>query len=349
MKDKIQKFLPWLLLPPFYGLCLVLFTFFTFPFDKLKDKIVTSFNAQQKSGTMELSIEEMNSHFVTGVKAKGIKLTTAGDPGKPPVEVKIDEAKARVSVLGLLVGHRDVTYSFLLGGGEVSGSYEEHGKDRAIDVNIDGVDIGQVEIITSQLGVPMEGKLTGQVKFALPEGKAGKATGLVNLGIAGVTIGDGKAKLKGMLALPKLDIGEITIAAEAKEGQLKVTKINAGGKDVELQGDGRVTLRDLAPDALLDLNLKFKVNDGYRSKNDQTKSIFGAPGSKMPALFEMDPKVSRAKRPDGFYAFHARGTLGRPVFDPAGTPGLPGGSGSGGMGLVKDGPGVFVPGRATDQ
>lgn len=348
MKEKLTKILPWLLLPAFYFVCLVLFTFVTFPFDKLKDQIVTGFNAQQKSGSMELSIDELNSNFITGVKAKGIKLTTAGDPGKPPVDVKIDEAKARISVLGLLIGHRDITYSFLLGGGEVSGSYEEHGKDRAVEVDIDGVDIGQVEIITSQLGVPMEGKLTGQVKFALPEGKAGKANGLVNLEIAGVTIGDGKAKLKGLLALPKLDIGAITIAAEAKDGSLKVTKINAGGKDVELQGDGRVTLRDLAPDALLDLNLKFKVNDGYRNKNDQTKSIFGAPGSKMPALFEMDPKVSRSKRPDGFYAFHARGTLGRPVFDPAGTPGL--GGGGSGVGLMKDGPGTFVPQRGgADQ
>ncbi len=342
MKDKFTKIVPWLLLPAFYFVCVVLFAFVTFPFDKLKDKIVTSFNAQQKSGTMELSIDELNSHFITGVKAKGIKLTTAGDPGKPPVEVKIDEAKARISLLGLLVGHRDFTYSFLLAGGEINGSYEEHGKDRGIEVDIDNVDIGQVELITSQLGVPREGHLTGQVKFALLEGKAGKASGNVNLDIAGVTIGDGKAKLKGMLALPKLDIGGIAIAAEAKDGQLKITKIAAGGKDVELAGDGRVTLRDLAPDALLDVNLKFKVNDGYRNKSDQTKSIFGAPGSKMPAIFEMDPKVSRSKRPDGFYAFHARGTLGRPVFDPAGTPGLGGGSG---LGLMKDGPGTFVPQR----
>ena len=88
------------------------------------------------------------------------------------------------------------------------------------------------------------------------------------------------------------------------------------------------------------------MNDGYRNKNEQTKSIFGAPGSKMPALFEMDPKVSRSKRPDGFYAFHARGSLGRPVFDPAGTPGL----GGSGVGLVKDGPGTFVPQRGgVDQ
>jgi type II secretion system protein N len=168
MKDQLKKILPWLLLPVFYGVCLFLFAFVTFPFDKLKDKIVTSFNSQQKNGTMELSIDELGSHFVTGVKAKGIKLTTAGDPGQPPVDLKIDEAKARISVLGLLVGHRDLTYSFLLGGGEVSGSYEEHGKDRAIEVNIDNVDIGQVELVTSQLGVPMEGHLGGQVKFALP-------------------------------------------------------------------------------------------------------------------------------------------------------------------------------------
>ena len=321
MKDKLKNIAPYLLMPFLYVFCLLVFAFITFPFDKLRDKIVTSFNSQQKNGAMELSIDEMGSSFITGVKAKGIKLTSAGEPGKPPVEVKVDEAKARISVLGLLIGHRDVTFSFSLGGGDVSGNYEEHGKDREIEVNIDNVDIGQVEIITSQLGVPMEGHLTGQVKFSLPEGKISKASGTVNLDIAGVTIGDGKAKLKGLLALPKLDIGGISIVADAKEGGLRVSKINAGGKDVELQGDGRIALRELAPDAALDLNLRFKVNDNYRNKNDQTKSLFGSPGSKMPALFEMDPKVSRSKRQDGFYSFHARGTLARPSFDPA--PGMP--------------------------
>ena len=74
-------------------------------------------------------------------------------------------------------------------------------------------------------------------------------------------------------------------------------------------------MRELAADSAMDINLKFKVNDGYRTKSDVTKSLFGAPGSNAPALFELaDAKVKQSKRPDGFYGFHLRGTLGRPDF-----------------------------------
>ena len=138
-----------------------------------------------------------------------------------------------------------------------------------------------------------------------------------------LAVGDGKAKIKGALALPKLDVGTLTLAAEAKDGTLQITKLVAGGKDVEVQGDGRITMRDGASDSLADAQVRFKVNDGYRNKSDITKSLFGAPGSKAPALFELaDPKVKQSKRADGFYAWTLRGPLGRLEFIPAGGGGL---------------------------
>ena len=102
-----------------------------------------------------------------------------------------------------------------------------------------------------------------------------------------------------------------------KDGALKITKLAAGGKDVELQGDGRITMRDSTGESLCDANVRFKINDAYRAKNDITKSLFGAPGSKAPALFELaDPKIRQSKRADGYYGFSVRGPLGNPEFLP---------------------------------
>jgi hypothetical protein len=65
--------------------------------------------------------------------------------------------------------------------------------------------------------------------------------------------------------------------------------------------------------------VRFRINDVYRAKNDITKSLFGAPGSSAPALFELaDPKVKQSKRADGFYSWSARGPLGRLEFIPKG-------------------------------
>ena len=106
----------------------------------------------------------------------------------------------------------------------------------------------------------------------------------------------------------------------------RTTKLAASGKDLELQGEGRIGMRELATDSLADVAVKFKVNDGYRTKSDMTKTLFGAPGSNAAPLFDLDPKVKQSKRPDGFYAWTIRGPLGRPEFIPAGGGGAPGGA-----------------------
>jgi type II secretion system protein N len=218
--------------------------------------------------------------------------------------------------------------------GTVSGSFEESGKDRAIEVEFDGVDIGRVEPLTAQLGVPMEGRLNGTLKLQLPEGKASKGNGNINLELRDLAIGDGKAKIKGIMALPKLSLGTVALVGEAKDGVLKISKLSASGKDVDLNADGKVQMKENTTDSLLEMAFKFKIGDNYRKKNEQTKMIFGEPGSKIPPLFD---SVTQMK-PDGsgYYAFNVRGTLGSPRTSTSsvGSFGLPKGFGTGTSGAA---------------
>ena len=322
--------------PLFYVLCLCVFASITFPYDKLKERVVAGFNAQQRAGNgqEELQIDEMSGYWLSGVRVKGVRLLSApAEPGKPPSKIQIDEATARYAILPALVGGTDVSFDAFAFGGEASGSYEVHGTDKSIDVTLDGIDLGQLAPLVQLLGVPLQGKLGGTVRLTMPEGKASKASGSVSLEAKDVAVGDGKAKIKGALALPKLDIGTLTFAAEAKEGTLRITKLVAGGKDVEVQGEGRITMRDPAADSLCDAQARFKVNDAYRNKSDITKSLFGTPGSNVPPLFELaDPKVKQSKRADGFYVWTLRGPLGHIEFIPAG-----------GTGGVQPMPGLVMP------
>jgi type II secretion system protein N len=322
--------------PLFYLLCLCVFASVTFPYDKLKERIVAGYNAEPRpaNAQQELQIDEMSGYWLSGVRVKGLRLLSASaEPGKPPSKIQIDEATARYGLLSALLGGSDVSFDAYAFGGEVSGSYAVHGTDKSIDVTLDGIDFGEVTPLVQLLGVPLQGKLGGTVRLTLPEGKASKASGAVSLEAKDVAVGDGKAKIKGALALPKLEVGSLTFAAEAKEGTLKITKLVAGGKDVEVQGDGRITMRDPATDSLCDAQARFKINDVYRNKSDITKSLFGTPGSNVPALFEMaDPKVKQSKRADGFYAWTLRGPLGHIEFIPAG-----------GAGGIQPMPGLGMP------
>jgi type II secretion system protein N len=309
--------------PLFYVVCLAVFLPIAFPYDRLRERIVASFNANQVAGAagqQELQIEDMSGYWLSGVRMKGVKLLTAQpEPGKAPAKLEIDEATFRYSLLPMLVGNSSLGFDVVAFGGEASGSYDEHGKGKDVEVTLESIDIGQVEPLVQLLGVPLAGKLGGSIRLSMPEGKASKGAGAVTLEAKDVAVGDGKAKLKGAIALPKIDVGALTFTAEAKDGVLKIGKLVAGGKDVDVQGEGRILMRELATDSLCDAQVRFKINDAYKAKNDLTKSLFGAPGSNAPGLFELaDAKIRQSKRPDGYYAWNMRGPLGNPEFVPVG-------------------------------
>jgi type II secretion system protein N len=329
-KERLKRFGPKAGYPVFYLFCLVIFLSWTFPYEKLKDRIVTQFNAQQRNSQhpQELQIDELDSFFLTGVKAKGVRIISPPtEPGKAPSVISLDEARARISLLGLLIGNKDVSFRVEAFDGVIKGTFEDTGKARDIDITFDGVDVGRIDSIAANVGFPLDGKLFGTIKLNLPEGKASKGNGNIALEIKELNAGNQKELTiktpMGPFTLPRLKVGNFNVNGEAKDGVLKLTKIAASGGDVDVNGDGKVQMREVATDAHLDVNLKFKINDGYRGKNEKTKLLFGAPGSKEKAMLEMDPKMSRAKTSDGFYGLRVGGTLARPDVQPGGGAAVP--------------------------
>ena len=123
------------------------------------------------------------------------------------------------------------------------------------------------------------------------------------------------------IALPKVEVGDLTLKATATAGGLKVDQLSAAGKDLDLQGDGSVRLRDTFDASVLSMNARFKFNERFTNKDELTRSLFGAPGSSVPALFDMVPQNKHAKRPDGFYGWRVNGTFSRPTFVPSASTG----------------------------
>lgn len=339
LKEKLRRWAPRLGYPVFYLFCLILFFSWTFPYEKLKDRIVTQFNAQQRNSPnpQELQIEELDSYFLTGVKAKNVKIISpSADPSKPATEIKLDSASARLSILSYVFGFgtKDISFRIDAFDGTVKGSFEDNGKERDIDVTFDGVDMSKIDAIAAGTGFPIDGRLNGTIKLVLPEGKASKGNGAINLEIKDMNAGNAKELTVktplGPFTLPRLKVGNFTITGEAKEGTMKITKLGASGGDVDVNGEGRVQMREVATDAHLDLNLKFKINDTYRKKNDKTKMLFGSPDSKDKPMLEMDPRMAKSKSSDGYYALRIGGTLAKPDPQPSGgAVTVPGGAGGG--------------------
>jgi len=324
VSPRLKKILKWVLYPLFYLVALVFSLAMTFPYDRLKDRLVAEFNSRQPAGSgSRLEVESMSGYWLSGVEAQGIRLTTEpsgpvedGKPAKPHT-VEISDVHVRVSLLRLIVGTTHVAFGGEAFGGNVSGYTSDAGGNRVISVELEDVNVNDLPVMRDAVGLPMEGKLTGTVELTLPESKLSKAEGKIDLKIADLAVGDGKAKIRNTIALPRVGAGELTLQAEASDGRLKIEKLGANGKDLELAADGSIRLRDPLDASLAELSMRFKFSDAFKKRNDTTKALFGDPGSPLPGLFDLDPKNKQAKRPDGFYAYRVTGPLNRIEAQPA--------------------------------
>ncbi|MDF3065891.1 MAG: putative rane protein [Polyangiaceae bacterium] len=321
MSPRLRKALKWAGYVAFYLFSLLLFAYLTFPYNRLADRIVSEFNARQTGPKpMRLKLGDMSSYWLNGVEAEEITLTSpaepdeTGKPGKPKV-MTIDTAHASVSLFRLLFGTLKISFGADAFGGELSGSTVNADEGRELEVELEDLDLGQAPLFGDIVGLPLAGKLNGTIELLMPEEKLSKADGKISLKVTDLAAGDGKAKIRDTIALPRLEAGELALDAEAKTGNLKITNFSANGPDLKLESDGTLRLRDTFESSLLNLNVSFKFQERYTNKSDITKSLFGS-GS-MPGLFDLDPKMKQAKRPDGSYGWRASGIVSHLNFSPA--------------------------------
>jgi type II secretion system protein N len=333
VKERLVRVAKLLVFPAFYLFSLGLFGYLTFPYSRLKDRAVAEIEKHSKPG-QRLEIGKLSPYWITGFEVSSVKLHLPPDPpapalpgsadfGAPATPAKesvlaIDEAHVRVRMLPLLLGRVRVDFSVSAFGGEIKGTAPVGATKGEIEIEVDHVDLSKVEPLAQAIGLPLKGTATGKLSLDAPDGKLTKAGGTLDLTLADVVVSDGKTKIQGLIELPAAKLGDVAIAAEAKDGTLKVTKLAANGADLEIVGDGKISLKDPWADSLADLFVRFKFTDAYRGKNGTTKSLLGEPGSSIPGLMEMQvPKMKRAKRPDGFFGWHVSGSLKRLRFDPS--------------------------------
>jgi type II secretion system protein N len=298
----------------FYFFTLLVFFYWTFPYERLKERIVRDFNARQTGpDAMRLELDELSSYWLSGIEAEGLRLVTpAQGKGKPSV-TSVESAHARISLLSLLIGRRSVSFGADAFGGSLSGNISDSDAERVVEIDIDELDLGQTPMLAGLLGLPVTGAIAGTIELAAPEARLSKAEGKISLKVTGLSVGDGKAKIREIIALPKLDAGNLTLEAEAKSGTVKITQFSGSGPDLELGAEGTVRLRDQPGQSALQLTSEFRFTERYTNKDDITRALFGPSGA-----FDLDRKNRAAKRPDGFYSWRVSGSLDRPHFLPSG-------------------------------
>lgn len=322
MTPRGKKILRWVGFPSFYLGCLLVFLYLTLPLDRAKGRIESEFNARQTDeNPLALSIGELDTYWLSGVELENVELVgqaTVGEDGKlgKPDRFSIDSARVRASLLSALAGNLSVAFDASAFDGTLEGSYSEEDEKKHIQFQATDLGVGKLPFMQRTIGIPLQGNLVGTVDLHLPGGKFAEADGTMELELQEFRVGDGKTKIRDTIALPEIKAGTLTLKAEAVAGLLTVSELKCDGPDIKISAAGKIKLRDPFENSLAEMTLTFEFKDAYRNKNEMTGALLGKPGG-PPGVLDLDPKVKRAKKPDGSYAWRLSGPLSRLKFDPA--------------------------------
>jgi type II secretion system protein N len=348
---QVKRWLRWVAIPIGYVVLFCMFAYWSFPYERLEQRIVIGYNKSQSGSPapkrMEIGDVTWAWRF-PGIVLRDVELIgpaprAQADGETPPREHShIDEIYAGVSPLSFLFGTTAIDFSIKGFGGELSGEFTQSATQTQIELELSDVDPGQLPGVAELAQMPLTGSLSGSVDLLLPEGKYGAADGSIDLEIADLRIADGKSKIRGLLALPEIDAGSLILQAKAEQGRIEIERFDTKGSDLEAKVEGKVRLRDtLGASVAEQVTLSFKFSDAYRNKDENTRSLLGKPGDHA-GLIDMAPQSKQAKQPDGSYSWRVLGSFSRLNFSPAKPVAKPGKAGA----VPRRAPGGIAPGAA---
>jgi|GEM_PF-1075379 len=316
----------------FFWLWFWMFCYWTFPYDRvaafLSDKV------SESGAGYDMEIGELSPHWLTGVTLNDVVVrkqkTDTGAPSPAPAasptgdakaspaddgSLKIKQAHARFGLFSLLLGGKSLTFDADLEQGEIEGAYDEDGEQRHIDATLSEIDIGKLGLLESVVSLPAKGILVGDFDLILGK-EPSKSSGTVKIVLKGLTLGDGVAKLKigsmGGLTIDPVNAGDVTMELDVKEGVGQVKKLSADGADVVLEGSGDVRFADPLSRSRLDILLKIRFTEAYKTKSARTKAMFSLLDTNNSS------QIRAAKTPEGGLAYRLSGTLATVRAIPAG-------------------------------
>ncbi len=342
--------------PLFYGFCLLLFLRLTLPFDELRSLAESRLNAALVDHPdVQVEIGALGGHWLSGVEARDVVFVVkepvdssapaAASPAQAAPDKPAPAGGAEAAVPAAATGERrfvldtlTVSVSPLSVFGTLRASVDAEGfggafdgslvqtktDDRTVHIELDSVELGDVPLLASTLGAPVRGRVSGTIDLEIPGGKLAEAEGLIDLRCEGLIVGDGKTKLRGALALPPIDAGNLVLKAEVTKGTLRIEKAETDGSDLVASVAGTIQLRDPYERSIVGLELRFRFTDEYRGRNELTKGMLGEPGSASGGVIDLDPNSRRAKQEDGGYVWSLAGPFSHPRFSPGPTVGARG-------------------------
>lgn len=310
-----KRWVRWIGYPLFFNLAFWAALHLTFPYDALRDRIVTE--ASRASG-MKVEIGKVRLAGVSGITLKDVDLSKEGAefaaaaaaeaaagggegaapgegaeaaaaagapegaaapaPAGPP-KIHFDSVTAQADLFSLIRGKRALKFSAEAWGGELDGRMMMGEEESVLEARGSGIDLAKSPL-KDLAGLDLVGtldRLTIDLKSPGPD--FSKADGEIAIDGKGLLLNGGEVQ---HFELPKIAMGELGGKIKVEKGNGTFDKLGLKGDDLEAQIEGTLRLAPVFKQSSLNTKLKIKPSDDWWNKNEMLKTAanFALPADK---------------------------------------------------------------------
>lgn len=299
MRNRILKGVAYTL---FFLFCLAVFLVWGFPVERIQSLIERE---ASKALGMKATVSELSMLFPNGVEASAVRLTKEEEDGKPGFGLLATDVSARIGILGIITGSRDISFSAGLLSGTIEGDLRLDENAQEIAAKIQQLDLAKLPLLSDKIGLPVNGKVQGQVELELNPKDFKAARGTIAIAVEKAGLGEGKLQLpvpgfSGGLTVPPINLGKILAELEIGKGRADIKTLQVRSEDVEATVEGNLNLQKRLDQSMANLKVKFKLTDDFLNRNPKFKDLIQMAG--LP------------RGPDGMSTYNIYGNIGHPQF-----------------------------------
>jgi len=324
--DKLRgkAWIKWVGYALFYNLVFYGALYITFPYDTLRDRIVSE--ARNRMG-LDLRIGKIRLAGISGVKLSDVTLVT-GDPAQPPSAaelarlaeeaegegeegadlaalaggepdgIRIDSLTTSVALLPTLQGKQALTFAVDAWGGTMKVKVTQDEAHRALQVQARGVDLDRSPL-QHYSGLDLAGSLSSlEIDLQAEGADFTKAQGFVALKGENLLLRGGEVQ---NFELPAVALGTLDGRLDIEEGEGKTDTFEINGDDLAAKLELTVRLASQIKASTLAGKLELKPSDEWWDRNEMLKAA---------ANFALPDQG------DGWRALKISGQLQKPGFRP---------------------------------
>ncbi|MCA9601868.1 MAG: type II secretion system protein GspN, partial [Myxococcales bacterium] len=269
----------------FFVGCFVIAAYLTFPWDALRGRVISELERAVPGYSFD--IESLSPSWLTGVELTNVRARkNTARASEERVEVLIDELTIRVSPLAYLLGRTQIRFGGELGDGTLDGAVSVGEEDADVELEFSDLHLKRLALVKPYIGLPIDGIVNGTVDLHLAQApkdpkdeNADTSSGSIDLNIGGITVGDGRSKLKfgplqDGITVETIRAGNLVAKVNIEKGVATIDTFASKGPDLEFQLTGDANLALPMSRSRMNLLARIRFTDGYKNKSDRTKGMF---------------------------------------------------------------------------